>query len=45
MAQGLLAEYFPRKSASPSTVSNVKHRILKISSQWLQVYLFIFFFV
>ena len=42
MAQGLFADYFSRKSPSPSTVSNVKHRIEKILHSGFK---FIFYFI
>ena len=45
MAQGLLAGYFSRKSPSPSTVSNVKHRIEKfLHSGFKYISLFYYFF-
>ena len=45
MAQGLLADYFSRKSPSPSTVSNVKHRIEKyLHSGFKYISLFSTFF-
>ena len=49
MAQGLFADYFSRKSPSPSTVSNVKHRIEKILHSGFKFislfYFYHFFFV
>ena len=45
MAQGLFADYFSRKSPSPSTVSNVKHRIEKfLHSDFKYISLFYYFF-
>ena len=45
MAQGLLADYFSRKSPSPSTVSSIelKNFFTVVSSLFFLFYFFIFF--
>ena len=39
-SRGLLVDYFSRKSASPSTVSNVKHRIEKFLHSGFKFFFF-----
>ena len=41
-SRGLLVDYFSRKSASPSTVSNVKHRIEKFLHSGFKFFFFFF---